>query len=185
MHLCHAAQSVLVVVDVQTGLLPAMTAAAGDQLVQNSIKLLKVADLLDIPTLVTEQYPQGLGHTVAELQAHYPEPSRVVEKRTFSALQCESFKDLFDYTGRRQAVICGMEAHVCVLQTVMGFLDMGIQPFVVSDALCSRLEHHKQNALERMVAAGGVISNVESTLFEWVADSRHPKFRQILADVIR
>ena len=185
MRLCNAAQSVLIVVDVQAGLLPAMTVVAGEQLVQNSIKLLEVADLLDIPTLVTEQYPQGLGHTVAELQAHYPEPSRVVEKRTFSALQCESFKDLFDYAGRKQVIVCGMEAHVCVLQTVMGFLDLGIQPFVMSDAICSRLENHKQNALERMAAAGGVISNVESTLFEWIADSRHPKFRQILADIIR
>ena len=184
-HLCNASESVLIVVDIQTGLLPVLDEHTGPQFLNYSKKLILAAGKLDIPVLVTEQYPQGLGHTISEIQAACPEVSRTIEKRTFSALAEPAFKKLLTYTGRKQAIICGAEAHVCVLQTAIELHQHGIQTFVVEDAVCSRQGLHRDNAIRRMAQLGINISNVESVMFEWLADSRHPKFREISKALIR
>ena len=184
-HLCDASESVLVVVDIQSGLLPVLDEDTGPQFLNNAKKLILAAGKLDIPVLVTEQYPQGLGQTIPEILAACPEVTRIIEKRTFSAFAEPEFKKLLAYTGRKQAILCGAEAHVCVLQTAIELHQNNVQTFIVEDAICSRKNLHRDNAIRRMAQTGINISNVESVIFEWLADSRHTKFREISKELIR
>lgn len=168
--LVRSADSSLVVIDFQEKLAAAMSAR--EAVLRAAGILVEAAGLLDIPVLVSEQYPRGLGPTVAELSEKLPASARRVEKTAFSACGCLPLT-------RGQVVLTGMEAHVCVLQTAFELRAGGREVFVVADAVCSRTEENSRNALERMAAAGIVITNVESVLFEWLRDSEHEHFRTI------
>jgi len=115
------------------------------------------------------------------VKACFPVVSEVVEKTRFSACGVPEVDQLLDMSGRRQIIISGMEAHICVLQTTLDLLQQNHQVFVVADAICSRQEQHYENALARMAAAGAVISNTESVLFEWLRDAKHKCFRELSA----
>jgi nicotinamidase-related amidase len=168
--LVRAADSTLVVVDIQERLIAAM--AAREAVVRSTGILLEAAAMLGIPVIVTEQYPKGLGSTVAEVSAKVPREATRVEKTCFSAGTAVELR-------RPQVVLAGMEAHVCVLQSAMELTAAGREVFVVADAVCSRTEANCANALARMQNAGIVITNCESVVFEWLRDAQHEHFRAI------
>ena len=127
-------QSALLVIDIQERLAPAMQGI--DDVIKNTKTLLRAATLLEAPVLVSEQYPKGLGITVPDLRPMISEGT--IEKISFSCMGEADFAERFTSLGRGQAVVAGIESHVCVLQTVMDLLASGIQVFVVSDATSSR-----------------------------------------------
>ena len=179
--ICSRSDSLLVVIDAQTRLLAAMPEATRQGLLGACSTLLRAAALLDIPTLMTEHYPSGIGGTQPELLAIRPDVSHVIAKDTFCARGVAQFDRLLTASGRRQLVICGAEAHVCVLQTAMRLRAENFTVFIAADAVASRREANRSNALERMRAASISIANVESVLFEWLRDRSHPHFNDVLA----
>jgi nicotinamidase-related amidase len=168
--LVRAADSALAIVDVQERLAAVMPAR--DSVVRAIRTLLEAASLLEIPILLTEQYVKGLGPTVPEVGAHLPPRAIRIEKTGFSA--CAALP-----LTRPQVVLAGMEAHVCVLQTALEWAAAGRDVFVVADAVCSRSEANRTNALARLQSAGVVVTNTESVLFEWLRDAAHEHFRAI------
>lgn len=171
--LISANKSCLLVVDVQEKLAPAM--AEGDKIIENIMILMKAASKLATPILVSEQYPKGLGPSVKQIASL--SGGDVIEKISFSCMAEDDFGGRFHKLGRRQAVVAGIEAHVCVLQTAMQLLDRGCKVFVVADATTSRTRDNHQLALQRLQVAGAEIVSTEMVLFEWLerADSRNFK----------
>lgn len=182
--LLQAQQSLLLIVDVQSKLLEAMPPADAKTMVGNSIRLLQAAALLDVPVLLTEQYPKGLGHTVEPVRQALPKTAQYFEKTVFSCCGSGEFNQALTAGAKKQVVIAGQEAHVCVLQTAFDLLQWGFEVFVVEDAVCSRTAQHKESALRRMLHAGIGIVCHESVLFEWLRDARHPHFKTISALVL-
>jgi len=168
------ATSALLVVDFQSRLMPAIE--DGTAVVANARRLLAAAGLLDVPMMFTEQNAGGLGATVPELDpaAHGP----VLPKMTFDACRDGGLAKLPD---RPDLVVAGCEAHVCVLQTVLGLLDAGRRVYVVQDALGARRAESKSVALPRMERHGAEIVTTEMVIFEWLATAEHPRFRAALA----
>lgn len=179
--LCQADQSVLVVVDIQTRLARAMPEGSLDRIQRNTIRLLEGARLLSVPVLVTEQYPQGIGPTIEALRPYLPDAAQIIEKTTFSACGNAEFTNLLALTGRRQVVLAGMEAHVCVLQTAIELHRAGYQVFVAQDGVCSRQQAHVEAAMARLRDAGIHAPVCESVLFEWLQDSRNEQFKAVSA----
>jgi nicotinamidase-related amidase len=166
----RAADSALVVIDIQERLAAAMSAR--ESVVRATGVLLEAAGRLGIPVMLTEQYPKGLGPTAAEVLGKLPDGSIRVEKTCFSASSSLMLT-------RPQVVLAGMEAHVCVLQTALELAAGGLEVFVAADAVCSRTEFNCSNALARMQSVGVVITNTESVLFEWLRDAAHEHFRAL------
>lgn len=182
--LCNARDSALVVIDIQPTLTAAMPENDADQMLANTTLLLQAADALQIPVLLTEQYPKGLGETERNLLEHLPASAEKFQKTGFSCCAAEGFRSVLEKSGKTQLVLVGQEAHVCVLQTAFELNDLGYSVFVAEDTVCSRKQEHRFFALERMRQAGISISNYESVLFEWMRDAAHPKFKE-LAKLIR
>lgn len=172
-----ADQSTLVCVDVQTRLATAMPDTDMTALIRNANILLQAAPLLDIPVIVTEQYPQGLGETLPELKTRAPH-APVVAKTHFSCMADPAFTRLLT-TDRPHIVLFGIEAHICILQTALDLLDAGKQVFILEDAILSRKPQHRDNAIQRMRAAGAIISNTESFLFECLGNAEGDVFKAI------
>jgi hypothetical protein len=168
--LARATDSSLVVIDIQERLAAAMPAR--EPVLRATAILLEVAGWLKIPVLVTEQYPKGLGGTAAVVAARLPAGAVRIEKTRFSA--CAALP-----LTRPQVILAGMEAHVCILQTAFELAAAGREVFVVGDAVCSRTEVNYTNALARMQAAGIVVTNTESVVFEWLQDAAHERFRAV------
>jgi nicotinamidase-related amidase len=166
------AGSALVVIDVQARLMPAIEGAGA--VVGNVRRLLDAAALLAVPVLFTEQNPAGLGPTVEALQPAVP----VLHKMAFDA--CRD-RGLAAFPDRPSMVVAGCEAHVCVLQTVLGLLDAGRRVFVVRDAVGSRRAESKETALARMARHGAEIMTAEMVVFEWLGTANDPRFRQAVA----
>jgi nicotinamidase-related amidase len=169
MSLLSRERAALVVVDVQEGFrsYASFTAVAGA-----CAKLLQGARILGVPALVSEQYPKGLGHTAPEVGLA-DEPT--IEKTVFSAARADGF----DLGGREQVIVCGIETHVCVSQTVHDLLDRGLEVHVPADAVGSRHELDYQRGLERMERAGAVVSTVEAALFELLERAGTPEFKAV------
>jgi nicotinamidase-related amidase len=177
---CRASDSVLLIVDVQQRLAAAMLPDVREGAFRAGGILLQAAARLNVPVLVTEQYPKGLGPTAAELDRHIG-AARRIEKTSFSALETPAFAEALRAAGRRQVVLGGMEAHVCVLQTALDLHAAGFEVFVVDELACSRSPRHQENAMARLRQAGIVVTNAESVVFEWLGDSRHEQFRAVSA----
>jgi nicotinamidase-related amidase len=177
--LCGHRDASLLIVDIQTHLTAAMPVKVLARLQRNAGLLLKTAGLLEIPTCVTEQYPQGLGSTESEILKLLPEGSDIYEKTAFSAVGADGFLSKLEGSGRRQVVLAGMEAHVCVLQSALDLLAHGYQVFVVADAVCSRQRESYETALLRLRQQDVVICDTESILFEWLRDSKHAQFKSV------
>ncbi len=173
--LLAADQSRLLVVDVQEKLLPLIPSA--ERLVHNCRRLLDGAKILGVPAFGTEQYPKGLGRMAAELASRL---GSLPEKVCFScvpALAWGSAAELSD--DRDQVVVCGMETHVCVLQTVLDLIASGFRVYVAVDAVASRSELDGRVALERMASSGATLATVESILFEWCGRAGTAAFKEI------
>jgi nicotinamidase-related amidase len=169
MSLLSRERAALVVVDVQEAFRPYASFAG---VAQSCAKLIKGARILGLPALVSEQYPKGLGHTAPEVGL---EEERRIEKSVFSAARAEGF----DLGGREQAVVCGIETHVCVSQTVHDLLERGIEVHVPADAVGSRHTLDYERGLERLERAGAIISTVEAALFELLERAGTPEFKAV------
>jgi len=165
----------LVVVDVQEAFRKAIPDF--EQVAGAAATLVQGAEAVGVPIAVTEQYPEGLGETVPEVASHLPDGAEPISKVRFSAAEAEGF----DLDGRDQALVCGIETHVCVNQTVLDLLDRGVEVHVARDAVGSRTAENRDLGLEKMEAAGAVITSVETALFELLGGSDHPAFKQVQA----
>lgn len=174
-------ESLLLVVDLQARLLPAID--DGEAVLANAAWLVDVAQAIGIPVLATEQYPQGLGQTEPGLRARFPEGS-IVEKTHFSAVT-EGRLLQAGAADRRQWVVVGTEAHVCVQQTVLDLLATGREVLVVDEAVGSRRARDKALALQRMQQNGAEIVSREMVAFEWLERANTPVFRDVLQRFIR
>lgn len=166
-------RAALLVIDVQEAFRKAVPDF--ERVARASSTLLRGADALGVPVLITEQYPQGLGHTVPEVAEGLPEGVEPLEKVCFSAPEAEGF----DLEGRDQALVCGIEAHVCVSQTVLDLLERGVEVHVVRDGVASRFAENEQVGLEKARHAGAVITSVETALFELVGRAGTDEFKRV------
>lgn len=173
----QAGLSQFIVIDMQTKLTTAMPQDALACTIKNTGILVQAAALLEVTTIITEQYPTGLGHTVPELLALLPDVTPV-EKLTFSCLSEPKFSRQLT-SDHSQVILAGMEAHICVLQTALDLIATGKQVFVAEDAVISRSASNKSNALARMRDAGCIISNTESIVFEWLGKAGGDAFKTI------
>jgi nicotinamidase-related amidase len=162
-------RAALVVVDVQEGFRPYESFAG---VADACAKLVAAARILDVPRVVSEQYPKGLGHTAPEVGL---EDELTIEKSVFSAARADGF----DLGGRDQAVVCGIETHVCVSQTVHDLLERGIEVHVPADAVGSRHAIDYERGLERLERAGAVVTTVEAALFELLERAGTPEFKAV------
>ncbi len=181
MGLLDVNDSLLLIVDMQSRLLTAMKPLLAKTVLENTVKLLAAADLLKVPVLLTEQYPKGLGDTAETINAASPVATQRFEKTAFSCCGNQAFNQALLASACKQIIIVGQETHVCVLQTAIELIAQGFQVYVVEDAVCSRQEQHKANALQRMQALGICVTNHESVLFEWLRDAKHDQFKAISA----
>jgi nicotinamidase-related amidase len=168
-------RAALVVVDVQEAFRKALPDF--DKVAGAAAKLVQGAEALGIPIVVTEQYPRGLGATVPEVAEHLPEDSQPIDKVRFSAAEADGF----DLGGRDQAMVCGIETHVCVSQTVLDLLEGGTEVHVVADAVGSRTAENRELGLHKVERAGAVLTSVETALFELLRGSDAEEFKQVQA----
>lgn len=168
--------TLLFVVDVQERLLPAMHEATATA--QSCHVLARAAGILRLPIIVTEQYPEKLGPTVADLNAACEEQQKFAKKQ-FSACTAEVMAALLRQSARRHILLCGIEAHVCVLQTALDLRDKNYEVFVARDAISSRTPANAQIGWDRMMAAGAIPTSTESALFELLQTADRPEFKAV------
>lgn len=177
--LCHDKDGVLLIIDIQERLGSAMPEKILHSISNNTQILTQAANALDIPVIVSEQYPKGLGATLSSISTCLTENTHKQEKTCFSCAGNTQFIDTLKQLNKKQIIITGMEAHICVTQTAIELQRQGYQAFIVADAVCSRKKTHYQNALQRMQQAGCIITNMESVCFEWLQDATHSQFKTI------
>ena len=178
--LTHAISSQLLIVNVQEKLVKAMPKTQRDIMVANINRLAQTARSLEIPIILSEHYGKGLGETIPEIMQHLPPGTEAKDKLTFSCCTAPGFEeDLGQDEKRKQIVIVGLEAHICILQTASGLPTNAGRTELAEDAICSRREAHRLNAIQRMRRGGVTVSNSESVAFEWVGNASHPHFSQI------
>ncbi|GMU91706.1 MAG: hypothetical protein AMXMBFR4_07640 [Candidatus Hydrogenedentota bacterium] len=167
----------LLVIDYQEKLLPKIHGA--EAVAEQAVKLIRFARELGLPILWTEQYPKGLGRTVApiteELKGFTP-----IEKTAFGCLGDAAFTKALEDTGRKQLLLTGIEAHVCVMQTGLAALEEGYEVYVPRDAIGSRSEKEYEAGLERLEAAGAEIVTTEMAMFEALREAGTPEFKRVL-----
>jgi nicotinamidase-related amidase len=169
MSLLERERAALVVVDVQEGF---RSYATFEAVASACAKLVRGARILGLPRIVSEQYPKGLGHTAPEVDL---EDEPVIEKSVFSAARADGF----DLAGRKQAIVCGIETHVCVSQTVHDLLAQGVEVHVPADAVGSRHQIDYERGIERLERAGAVVTTVEAAIFELLERAGTPDFKQV------
>lgn len=200
--LLDAEESQLVLVDYQQRLMPSIH--EGDRVVENAVRLARIAQLLQVPVWATEENPQGLGGTVEVLQPLVA--GRVLSKMEFDATSVllprlkpaprpqggGNARSLPKHlqkaapppdTGRESIVLAGCEAHVCLMQTALGLLEEEVEVWVVTDACSSRSERNRDAAFDRLAGAGAELVTTEMVAFEWLRDAGHPRFKEVLAIV--
>jgi nicotinamidase-related amidase len=165
-------RAALIVVDMQEAFRPVVVDF--ERVAHNAATLVQGARALGLPVVVTEQYPKGLGRTVPEL-AEQLEGVEPIEKVCFSAAEAGGF----DLDGRDQALVCGIESHVCVSQTAHDLLDRGLEVHVARDAVSSRTEDNREVGLHKMEEAGAIVTSVETALFELVGAAGTDEFKQV------
>ncbi len=178
MNTLSAENSLVLIIDIQDRLVAALNK---DVVVENAVKTVSAAKYLNIPVLLTEQYPKGLGHTVQKLTDALPEGSEVVEKTYFNALLENGMLDKIKSYGRKQIVIFGIETHICVHQTASALVEAGFDVYVIKDACASRNKYEFKQGIDAMVANGVKVSCVEIALFEWLKGAKNPKFKEVQA----
>jgi nicotinamidase-related amidase len=169
----HAA---LLVVDLQDRLVPAMH---NQEAIAAAIRMTRAAKLLELPILVTEQYPAGLGATVPELQGTLPETTTRIGKLKFSAF-VPGIEAQLKAAGRKSVIVVGIEAHVCVQQTVLDLLRADYRVYVCGDAITSRKPVDAELAVARMRQAGAIMTSTESVIFDLVDEAGTDLFKQML-----
>jgi hypothetical protein len=176
MNLIQRENLVALLIDVQEKLVPAM--AQADLLLNNCEKLLFGLEKLNIPLLVSEQYPKGLGFTHPSF-GNFKARAQVFEKTCFSCMEIPDFESALTDQQKTQVLVFGVETHVCVLQTVFQLIDKGYEVFVAFDAVASRVEKNRDLALERMAKKGAQLVSTESVFFEIMRNTAAPEFKDI------
>ena len=174
MSIISPTDSFLMIIDIQERLIKAVYQP---QTLQHKAEILvKSADLLNIPVIFTEQYPQGLGATLSSLTTT---PSHTLAKTHFSALKEPEIKNAVLNYHKKQVIICGIETHICVCQTVQDLLQNGFEVYVVADASGSRHEFEHQTALTLLAQEGAHIVSAEMVVFDWLESSKNPQFKAV------
>lgn len=143
-----------------------------------AVKLAKTARIINIPVIITEQYPKGLGKTIEEIKNALPN-AQYIEKTSFSAFN--EIKEALQKTDKKQVILFGIETHICVLQTAFDLINNGYEVFVVKNASGSRNEDDKNSALQRMRHSGCQTVTTEMVIFELLKTSKHPNFKEVQA----
>ncbi len=177
-------RTALVVIDVQERLFPVMDAEHREEVMRNLKVLTAAARRLQLPLLVTEQYPKGLGHTLQEFKETLPPGTEPIEKVAFSCCGVDAFRGRLGATGARQLLLSGIEAHVCVLISALDLLAEGYAVHVVADAVTSRTQANWRLAMEQLRQAGAVVTTTETALFQLLRQANTEDFRE-LARLIR
>lgn len=180
--LIHPNKSCLLIVDIQEKLAPAIHEI--DKVVSNTRWLTEIALKLDVPVLTSEQYPQGLGHTVSELAEIIPAEG-IMEKTYFSCMSEPACNEKINAIRPNQVVVVGTESHVCVMQTALQLKQQAREVYVVADCVSSRSPEDKALALERMRQAGIFVVSREMVAFEWMQKAGTETFREISKNYLR
>ena len=180
MTLLKREDTTLVVIDFQEKLMPVIS--GNEQLEDKSVRLIKGMKVLGAPIIVTQQYTKGLGGTIASVSEALGDFQHV-EKNTFGCMENEEFVARIKESGKKDIVVCGIEAHICVQQTVLQLLDAGYNVYLAADCVSSRNENDKIWALARMREAGAVITTYEAVLYEMLRNSKAEGFKDISAIV--
>lgn len=170
-------KSILLIIDVQERFRDHISQF--EKLTKNISILARGCEILDVPIIVTEQYPKGLGETVSEIKQSLPENFQFYEKDCFSSFGIPELAKNLEDSNRTQMILCGIETHVCVSQTAHDLLHAGYDVHIVSDAVSSRTQENKEVGLQKIVTAGGVPTSVEASLFEMLVQSGTEKFKQV------
>ncbi len=175
MNTINAENCLFLIIDIQEKLVKMLN----DNSVKDSaIKLAKTAKILNIPVIITEQYPKGLGTTIEEIKSELPNAD-YIEKTAFSAFY--EIKSKLETKQKKHIIIFGIETHICVLQTAFDLLNNGYEVFVVKNASGSRNNENKETALRRLIHANSQIVTDEMVIFELLKTSRHPDFKEVQA----
>ena len=166
--------SILVIIDIQEKLVKA--ASNGEKTIINTSKISQAAQILSIPVIITEQYPKGLGATVESITGS---DAFIIEKSSFSAFKEPEFEQKIKSLNRKQVILCGIEAHICVLQTAIDLYKNGYEVYVLKDCVSSRSEEEQNSGLELLKQYGIKVITVEIALFQWLKSSKHPQFKDI------
>jgi nicotinamidase-related amidase len=171
--------AVLAIVDIQERLLGALAEDRRKEVVDRTLVAVDTALVLGVPVLVSEQYPRGLGPTAAPIRERLGESFVPIEKLAFSCGRSEEFRGALDRTGRREVILCGVEAHVCVLQTAIDLMREGFGVHVAADAVASRRDFDRDTALALMRQAGVTIGTTEMFAFQMLERADSAEFKAI------
>jgi nicotinamidase-related amidase len=176
-------RAALLVVDIQDRLVPAMPEPVRDQVLRNTAILIEAAHRLGLPIVVSQQYPKGLGPTVAAIEHALAQDATAVlhrfDKVEFSAAACAEFAALAPKLGRDQWIVVGMEAHVCVYQTARGLVERGYAVHVAADAVCSRTKANWKIGLGLAERAGAIVSSTEVCVFDLLGRAGSDEFKAL------
>lgn len=178
-NILSAQNAILLIVDVQEKLVAAVP--KGDKVKNNTSKLASAANILGVTTIVSEQYPKGLGHTAKKVCDSYSPNTKVIEKTSFSCLKEDGFLDYIQGLEKKQIILCGIETHVCVHQTANELLKEGFEVHVVQDACASRNKFEYKTGIQRMIKDGCIPTCTETVIFELLGSAKHPKFKEVQA----
>ncbi len=165
----------IICIDIQDKLVNMLQNSA--QISENIVKIMKTASILNLDTIITEQYPKGLGSTIERIKNI--DDFKIVEKTTFSALKTFEFNEEFKKLRNKNILIFGIETHICVFQSVIDLLEKNYNVFVISDCSSSRDINNHNAALDVMKQCGAYIITLEMALFNLLKSSKHPKFKEI------
>lgn len=173
--------SQLLIIDMQKKLLDLME--DGDRIIDRTARVMKAAQRFEIPMVLSEQNPEKLGATISEIEMEAGPEARMIPKMEFSCLLNDILSEQLHFyrkKGLSQVIICGVEAHICIVQTVMDLEDQGFEAFVVADAISSREPESWDLSLDRMARCGAEIVDSEMVLFEWMEKAGTPEFKELL-----
>jgi nicotinamidase-related amidase len=176
-HTLDPAHTALAVIDMQEGFRSHISDFA--ETAARIALVAHAARLLNVPVIVTEQYPKGLGRTASEIQAVFPPGVSVIEKTAFSSCGAQPFEDALERVQAVHVLVCGIEAHVCVNQTTHDLLARGYQAHLLTDCITARSQQNKQVAFAKMQQSGAIPSCIEMALFELMRDAKHEQFKTI------
>ncbi|HEX8847692.1 MAG TPA: isochorismatase family protein [Pyrinomonadaceae bacterium] len=172
-----AAQTALVIIDMQESFRSVISDFA--ETAARIALVAHAAQLLNLPVIVTEQYPRGLGHTANEIKAVLPADYSFIEKTAFSSCGARSFEARLEEARAAHVIVCGIEAHICVNQTTHDLLERGYRVHLLTDCITARAQHNKQTAFAKMQQSGALPSSTEMALFELLRDAKHEQFKAI------
>jgi nicotinamidase-related amidase len=172
-----AAETALVIIDIQEAFRSSVSDFA--EVSANVALMAHAAQLLNVPVLVTEQYPKGLGRTAGEILAVLPAALKPIEKTAFSSCGAQTFVDELERARARQVLVCGLEAHVCVNQTTHDLLARGYRVHLLTECITARAAHNREIGLAKMRQSGALPSSIETALFELMRDAAHEQFKAV------